>query len=61
MTSKIEFLFKNDIKEGCVESERCHLSCFELCAFLGDDSNGATESFWELNGVDLWPFQENKI
>ena len=49
------------LKDGCAVSERWTLTFFELCASRLDDSNGATESFWELNGVELWRFNDKII
>ena len=33
----------------------------ELRASRRDDPNSATESFLELNGVELWPFKDKDI
>ena len=37
------------------------MTLLKLCASRRDDSNGETESFWELNGVELWRFELKNI
>ena len=49
------------LKQLCVVYGRWKLTFFELCASRRDHSNGATESVWELDGVELWPFKDENI
>ena len=52
---------QNDAKRRVCCVWTLNIDLFQLCASRRDDSNGAMESFWEPNGVKLWPFKDKNI